>query len=443
MFVINDFGISCAGIKNLRAAICGTRKIMPGEKLASLVSFCGTISDACKSDFMQSKICGNNLYKIFGRNPEAALKLLEEGRGKDEIFNETGHTVGVHDVSFRVAEGEIFVVMGLSGSGKSTLVRMINGLIQPSAGQMLVDGVDVANCSADELRKVRREKVAMVFQHFALFPHKTVAENVAFGLKVRGIKPTERRERAQAALDQVGLGARADSYPDQLSGGMQQRVGLARGLASEPEILLMDEPFSALDPLIRGDMQQELLELQRSLKKTIVFITHDLSEALTLGNTIAIMRNGAIVQTGDAQEIVGSPANDYVEAFTKDVDRSLVFTAQSVALPVEALQLGQSDLVAALARMDLVGADAIHLADDGRPVGVITYRAATAALRAGHSIEDVLDRDFPTATPQTLLADLYPLARSGLPIAVTDESGRLSGIVRANSVFAQLAAGRT
>src|SRR5690606_34861888 len=209
----------------------------------------------------------------------------------------------VENVNFEVSDGEIFVVMGLSGSGKSTLVRMINGLIKPSSGRILIDDIDVASCSEEELLSLRRNKVSMVFQHFALFPHKTVAENVAFGLKIKGVQAAERRERAHAVLEQVGLANRADSYPEELSGGMQQRVGLARGLAADPEILLMDEPFGALDPLIRRDMQAELLELQRSLKKTIVFITHDLNEALILGNRIAIMRNGRFVQVGSAEEI--------------------------------------------------------------------------------------------------------------------------------------------
>lgn len=391
---------------------------------------------------MTSKISGNRLYKVFGDDPKTAIGLVQAGKSKDEIFQETGHAVGVHDVNFEVAEGEIFVVMGLSGSGKSTLVRMINGLIKPSAGEILIDGIDVASCSQEQLRKVRREKVAMVFQHFALFPHKTVADNVAFGLKIRGMKAAERRERAQVALDQVGLGARADSYPDELSGGMQQRVGLARGLASEPEILLMDEPFSALDPLIRGDMQQELLELQRSLKKTIVFITHDLNEALTLGNTIAIMRNGAMVQTGTAQDIVGNPADDYVEAFTKDIDRSLVFTAQSVARPMDALDLATADAQAALAQMDRDGVDAVHLLKDGRLAGVVTYRAASAAARAGTPLKDAMSSDFPLTSPDARLFDLYPLAQAGLPIALQREDGMPAGVVQPSAVFAQLAAGK-
>lgn len=392
---------------------------------------------------MTSKIYGNKLFKIFGEEPALAIDLLASGKNKDQIYEATGQAVGVHDVTFEVAEGEIFVVMGLSGSGKSTLVRMINGLILPSAGEMLIDGVDVASCPEEQLRAIRRDKVAMVFQHFALFPHRMVAENVAFGLKIKGVKPAERRERAQAALDQVGLGARADSYPDELSGGMQQRVGLARGLASEPEILLMDEPFSALDPLIRGDMQQELLELQRSLKKTIVFITHDLNEALTLGNTIAIMRNGAIVQTGSAENIVGSPADDYVSAFTRDIDRSLVFKAVSIARPAEAIDLHASNPGAALARMDEIGADAIHVTDGQRLAGILTYRAAASALRDGAGLVDAVSRDFPAASPQSRLFDLYPLADAGLPIALTDEdTGRLAGVVRPGDVFRQLAGGR-
>ena len=388
---------------------------------------------------MHTKISGSNLYKIFGGDPAEALTLLKSGRTKDEIYAATGQTVGVDDVSFSVAEGEIFVVMGLSGSGKSTLVRMINGLIKPSAGSILIDGIDVAACSDDELRRVRREKVAMVFQHFALFPHKTVAENVAFGLKIRGVKPSERRERAQAALEQVGLAARADSYPDELSGGMQQRVGLARGLASEPEILLMDEPFSALDPLIRGDMQQELLELQRTLKKTIVFITHDLTEALTLGSTIAIMRNGAVVQTGTAQEIVGNPADDYVAAFTRDIDRSLVFTAESVARPRETLPIETTDARTALSRMEKLGVNALHVTENGRLAGIVTWRSASAAIRKGTELRQAVNRDFPTAAPDARLVDLYPLAQEGLPIALTDGNGRLVGVVRPQALFARLA----
>lgn len=328
--------------------------------------------------------------------------------------------------------------MGLSGSGKSTLVRMINGLIAPTSGQMVVAGVDVASCSKEELRRLRREKVAMVFQHFALFPHMTVAENVAFGLKVKGIAAAERRERAQTVLDQVGLGARADSFPDELSGGMQQRVGLARGLASDPDVLLMDEPFGALDPLIRRDMQNELLELQQRLKKTIVFITHDLDEALMLGNRVAIMRNGRLAQIGTAAQIVDAPADDYVAAFTKDIDRSRVFTAETVADAPQTLERGTT-LREAVARMEALGVDAIHVTEDGRLSGIITYRDAAAAARSGDDVMNgEIRSDFPQAGPDASLNALFPLAESGLPIAVTDGDGKLSGVVAPGAVFAKL-----
>ena len=391
---------------------------------------------------MKTKIAGRNLYKIFGGNSEEALKLLQTGKDKDEIFEATGQTVGVNGVSFQVAEGEIFVVMGLSGSGKSTLVRMINGLIKPSAGEILIDGIDVGTCSDEQLRRVRREKVAMVFQHFALFPHKTVADNVAFGLKIKGMPAAERRERAQTALEQVGLGTRADSYPDELSGGMQQRVGLARGLASEPEILLMDEPFSALDPLIRSDMQQELIELQRSLKKTIVFITHDLNEALTLGSTIAIMRNGAIVQTGSAEEIVGNPADDYVASFTRDIDRSRVFEIDSVTVPAEALKLSTATRAEALAQMDRLDRDALYVVDDnGRAEGIVTYRQLVSApsRKDAKDISAYIGREFRTIRRDAHLNDMYALATDELPIAVV-EGDRLVGIVEPHAVFRKLTA---
>jgi glycine betaine/proline transport system ATP-binding protein len=389
---------------------------------------------------MSTKVEAKNIYKIFGANPENALALLKEGRTKAEIFESTGLTVGVQDTSFQVDEGEIFVVMGLSGSGKSTLVRMINGLIVPTAGQMLVAGTDVTACSEDELREFRRAKVSMVFQHFALFPHKTVADNVGYGLKVRGVKAKERRERAEAALEQVGLKSHADSYPDELSGGMQQRVGLARGLASGQEILLMDEPFSALDPLIRRDMQEELLELQRSVKKTIIFITHDLDEALILGDKIAIMKDGRFVQVGTAEEIVGKPADDYVAAFTQDIDRSKVFTASSVQAPAEAVDISQHGPEDVIARMEELGRDAIYVLDGSRIAGAVTYRDLTATVREnGGGIESALITDYPSARRSTQLFELYPLAQNGLPIALVSKRGKLEGIVAPEAVFAKLA----
>jgi len=401
---------------------------------------------SAESDVLQDrttiKVAAKSIFKVFGDRPDAALRLLRDGQTKEEIFEATGNTIGVQDASFDVGEGQIFVVMGLSGSGKSTLVRMINGLIAPTSGQMMIDGTDVANCSDKTLRDVRRSKIAMVFQHFALFPHMTVADNVAYGLKIKGIPAGERRRKAEEALAQVSLAAYADSYPDELSGGMQQRVGLARGLASDAEILLMDEPFSALDPLIRRDMQEELLELQRSLKKTIIFITHDLNEALILGDRIAIMKDGRFVQVGTAEEIVDQPADDYVAAFTADIDRSRVFTAGSVAVPAEALDIRTDTAETAMARMEELGRDALHVVEGEAILGVVAYRDLSAASRDDTQdaiLRDALVTDFPKVGRTTQLFELYPLAESGLPIAVTDRKGKLMGVVAPQDVFAKLA----
>ena len=269
------------------------------------------------------------LYKVFGRRPDEAVERLREGADREELRAD-GTTAAVIDASFTVEPGEIFVVMGLSGSGKSTLLRMLNGLLEPTAGRVRFDGQDLTALGDRELRAVRARKISMVFQHFALFPHRSVLENAAYGLEVQGVPRAERDERATEALELCGLAGWEKSWPDELSGGMQQRVGLARALATDADLLLMDESFSALDPLIRRDMQDQLLELQKTLKKTIVFITHDLNEAMRLGDRIAVMRDGRIVQIGTAEDILVRPANDYVASFTQDVDRSRVLTASSV-----------------------------------------------------------------------------------------------------------------
>jgi len=389
---------------------------------------------------MAPKVSVKNLYKIFGTRPDTALNLLRQGRAKEEILADTGMTVGVQDVSFSVDPGEIFVVMGLSGSGKSTLVRMLNRLIAPTSGEVIIDGTDVAAADRAQLRRLRLDQVTMVFQHFALFPHKTVAENVAYGLKVRGVGRAERREKALQALDRVGLKAWADSRPQELSGGMQQRVGLARALAVDAEILLMDEPFSALDPLIRRDMQQELLQLQRELKKTIIFITHDLNEALLLGDHIAIMKEGRFVQLGTAQEIVGRPADDYVAAFTQDIERARVFTSESVMRDPHALDLAEDTPRTAMSRMEELDRDALYVLDAGRPAGVVTYRGlAENANGNGSDLARALIRDFPTAPPDAHLHRLFRLCASGLPVALLDDDGRLAGIADPQAVFAQIA----
>ena len=263
-----------------------------------------------------------NLYKVFGSDPRSIMQLVREGRSKDEILAETGHTVGLRDINLEIEKGQIFVIMGLSGSGKSTLVRHLNRLIDPTEGAIYVGGIDVMNLSQTELEEFRRHTMSMVFQHFGLLPHRTVLENVAFGLSIQKVAKAEREEKAREWLRSVGLDGYEDQYPSQLSGGQQQRVGLARALCTDPEILLMDEPFSSLDRLIRSGMQDLLVELQDKLHKTIVFITHDLDEALRLGHQIAILKDGVLSQVGRPEEILRNPADDYVEAFVRDVNRA-------------------------------------------------------------------------------------------------------------------------
>ncbi len=279
----------------------------------------------------QSLLSIKNVYKVFGKDPETAMKMLDEGHDKESIFDKTGQTVGVMDASFSVNKGEIFVVMGLSGSGKSTLVRLLNRLIEPTSGTIELNGKNVTQLSPDELLQVRRKEMSMVFQSFALMPHMTVLDNAAFGLEISGVDQDERERRARDSLSQVGLAGYEDSYPHQLSGGMQQRVGLARALANDPTILLMDEAFSALDPLIRAEMQDELIRLQREQERTIVFISHDLDEAIRIGDRIAIMEGGRVVQVGTPQEILRNPADDYVANFFKGVDPGKVLKAGDVA----------------------------------------------------------------------------------------------------------------
>ena len=280
-----------------------------------------------------SKIEINNVYKIFGNNPKSVLPLVKDGSSKEEILENTGHTVGLDNVSMQIEEGEIFVCMGLSGSGKSTLIRHLNRLIDPTEGEIIVEGTDVLTLSKDKLIDFRRHKMSMVFQRFGLFPHKTVIQNVGYGLEMQGISENERNKTAMEKIESVGLNGFENQYPNQLSGGMQQRVGLARALATDTDIMLMDEAFSALDPLIRSDMQKQLLDLQSQLKKTIVFITHDLDESLKLGDHIGILNAGKLVQVGRPVDIIMNPADDYVAAFVKDVNRAKVIKAKVIMTP--------------------------------------------------------------------------------------------------------------
>ncbi|MET7381269.1 betaine/proline/choline family ABC transporter ATP-binding protein [Streptomyces sp. NPDC005526] len=329
---------------------------------------------------MSASLEAEHLFKVFGRRPDEAVDRLRRGADREELRAD-GATAAVIDASFTVEPGQIFVVMGLSGSGKSTLLRMLNGLLEPTSGQVRFDGQDLTGLGGKELREVRSRKISMVFQHFALFPHRSVRENAAYGLEVQGVPRAERERRADEALALCGLAGWEKSWPDELSGGMQQRVGLARALATDADLLLMDESFSALDPLIRRDMQDQLLQLQQTLKKTIVFITHDLNEAMRLGDRIAVMRDGRIVQTGSAEDILLRPANDYVASFIQDVDRSRVLTAEAV--------------------MD-------------------------RAVRG-----DEADCDCETAAPDTSFTHLCAIsARVPHPVAVVDEDRELVGVVQ-------------
>lgn len=382
-----------------------------------------------------------DLTKLFGKNMKQALKLLDKGLNKDEILKETGVTVGVNRATFSVEEGEIFVIMGLSGSGKSTLVRLINRLIEPTKGNIYIDGEDLAKMDNQALRKARREKLSMVFQKFGLFPHRTILENAEFGLEIQNIDKEERKKRAKEALELVGLGDYISQYPDQLSGGMQQRVGLARALANDPKVLLMDEAFSALDPLIRKEMQDELIELQSKMKKTIVFITHDLDEALRLGDRIALMKDGAIVQIGTPEEILVDPANDYVEKFVEDVDKSKVFTAQHIMKRPETVQIENHGPRVALERMREEGLSSILVTDKNRNLQgyVMAEDASEARKKEINNLQEILKTDIPKVGKDTPLNDIFTVIHDSLtPVAVV-EGDRLLGIIVRGAVIAALA----
>ena len=382
------------------------------------------------------------LHKIFGPRAHAVLARIRAQQAPDAGLD-GHHTVAVRNVSFSVTAGEIFVVMGLSGSGKSTLVRCINRLIEPTAGAIRVDGEDVVTMDRQRLLALRRHRIAMVFQGFGLLPHRTVLDNAAYGLELQGVGRSERHAKAQGMLETVGLGEWSRHYPDELSGGMQQRVGLARALATDPEILLMDEPFSALDPLIRRRMQDELLNLQERFQKTIVFITHDLDEALRLGSRIAIMKGGSIVQTGTPDEILLRPADDYVASFVQHVDRSKVLRARDVMLdPVPLLRLGHSPSVA-LREMQRAGlSSAFVQGAERRLAGLLTAEGAIAAAKRGdQNLRDCLVTDVASIGPEQSLRELIPAAVAAqYPLAVVDGEGRLLGIVPRVAILKALAA---
>ena len=388
---------------------------------------------------MTAKIKVENLYKVFGKSPRAGIKMLQDGMGKEELLRRHKLAVGINKVSFEINEGEFLVVMGLSGSGKSTLIRCLNRLIEPTGGQVFIDGTDITTLSEEALRQTRLKKFGMVFQRFALFPHRTVLQNAEYGLEIQGIAPEERQAKAQEALELVGLKGWEDSYPAQLSGGMQQRVGLARALALDPDILLMDEAFSALDPLIRREMQDELLALQSRVNKTIVFITHDLDEALKLGDKIIIMRDGAVVQAGTPEEILTNPADDYVEKFIEDVDVSKILTAESVMHKATAVTFPKDGPKTSLHKMKEVGLSGILVVDkERRLLGILSAEDASKLAKSNEpSIETAIVRDVPQVHPGASLQELF--AYENFPVAVVDEDKKLKGIVVRGALLAAMA----
>jgi glycine betaine/proline transport system ATP-binding protein len=381
-----------------------------------------------------------NLYKIFGHNADDALRMSEDGVSKTEILKETGATIGVNNVSFNIEKGETFVVMGLSGSGKSTLIRCLNRLIMPTYGEVIVDGDDVISADDEKLRMLRRKKMAMVFQNFGLFPHRTIRRNVDYGLEVQGVEEEKRIKKAYEVLETVGLKGYEEQRPNELSGGMQQRVGLARALVNDPDILLMDEAFSALDPLIRNDMQDQLIELQEKMKKTIVFITHDLDEALKLGDRIAVMYDGTIVQIGTPEDILTNPANDYVKNFVENVDRSRVIKAESIMRKPRAVIDTKDGPKMALRQMEKAQISSIFVTDKHHKLkGVVDAEEAYALVEKGEkSLKSIVKTEgLYEVSPDTLITDMLPMAsKSKYPIAVVDENRKLKGIIVRVSVIA-------
>jgi glycine betaine/proline transport system ATP-binding protein len=389
------------------------------------------------------KIEVKGVTKIFGPTPAKVLPMVEAGVSKDEVLEQTGHTVGLRDVTLDIEQGQTFVVMGLSGSGKSTLIRHLNRLIDPTAGQVLVDGEDVMSFDEKTLTAFRRARMAMVFQRFGLFPHRTVLENVSFGLDLQASGRAAREEaraKAREWVATVGLDGYEDSYPHALSGGMQQRVGLARALAMDTDILLMDEAFSALDPLIRRDMQDQLIDLQARLKKTIVFITHDLDEALRLGDRIAILKDGEIVQVGTGEEILTAPATDYVAEFVEDVNRGRVLTAGRVKLDCAVVTSSEAP-AAALTRAGNGELQITYVVDAaGKLLGAVTgSRIRRAIAENAENIESLVE-PVQTATADMVLEEVLPLTlRGDLPVAVVDADGKVQGMLSRESIIAALA----
>lgn len=387
-----------------------------------------------KMNKQETKIQIKDLTLIFGKRKKEALQLLNEGFSKTEILEKTGCIVGVNKANFEIKEGEFFVIMGLSGSGKSTLLRCLNRLIEPTSGDVIINNDNITKKNNEELLEVRRTEMSMVFQNFGLLPHRTVLENAAFGLEIKGEDKINRLKKATEALEIVGLKGFEDQLPSQLSGGMQQRVGLARALTNDPEILLMDEAFSALDPLIKSDMQDELLDLQDKLKKTIVFITHDLDEAIKLGDRIAIMKDGIIEQIGTAEDILTAPASEYVEAFVEKVDRKNIITAGTLMFEKPIVcQFKKDGIKGALRKMRNAGTEVLPVIDEHHVfMGFVWLKDVLKADKeGGKTIDNVLRKEVPSVYPEYTVEEMLPLITgTKSPIAVVNEiSGKLKGIV--------------
>ncbi|HPQ43096.1 MAG TPA: glycine betaine/L-proline ABC transporter ATP-binding protein [Syntrophales bacterium] len=388
----------------------------------------------------------DNLWKIFGEKADDILNSDLRSESKETVLEKTGNVIAVRNVSFRVSKGEFFVIMGLSGSGKSTLIRMLLRLIDSTSGSIWVNGEDILTYNKKRLMEFRRHTTGMVFQYFGLFPHRTVLDNVAYGLKVQGVSKEERYDRAREAIETVGLKGWEDYHPSALSGGMQQRVGIARALAINPEILLMDEPFSGLDPLIRREMQDELLELQDRVQKTIIFVTHDLHEALKLGDHIAIMRDGKIVQIGAPEDVITAPADDYVREFVQDASPAKVLTAGGIMDQPEALLYEWQGPKAALHTLNDIKEDYAFMVSRNRRqlLGLVTLKRLKAVIQNNGSFpEGAFEPDPPTTSPDSILEDLFPIAaEADYPIAVVNGDGKFMGQVQISSIFENMIQGR-
>ena len=389
-----------------------------------------------------AKIEIKNLSILFGSEKSRAKKMILKGKSKQEILKETGCTVAVRNANLEIEEGEMFVIMGLSGSGKSTLLRCINRLNEPTMGEIRVNGIDITRSSDKELLQIRRKELAMVFQHFGLLPHRTVLSNVSFGLELQGVPKEEREKKAQESIELVGLKGYENQRVDELSGGMQQRVGLARALANNPEVLLMDEAFSALDPLIREQMQDELLLLQEKMKRTIVFITHDLDEAIKLGDRIAIMKDGEVVQVGTPEEILTDPANAYVTRFTESVDRGRIVTASSIMLKqpivVRIKRDGPEAIFRKMREKRLYALPVIG--NDDQFIGEIQYKDVLKLRKEGSKdVSSIVQKEVPSVLENTTVEDMLPLlpkVRQALP--VVNEKNQLVGVVSPSAIIIEM-----